>query len=391
MRAFFVSAEWKPKKEYQTTQKEIETRIAYRANMVYKNVKGALTDRPVPELKSGEVLLKIGACGVCGTDVHALELDEEGYTIYPEWLKFPLIMGHEMSGIVEEVSPAVKELNKGDIVTVEEINWCGLCEPCRSGRPNQCANMNHRGITMDGGFAEYIAVHERYCWKINNIAEKFGDEKKALEAGAMVEPCGVAYNGIIVQSGGIQPGGHVAIFGSGPIGQSAIALARTSGAALIIVFEPNKERQENAKLLGADYVFDPHQLKNEGISPHEVIMDLTEGVGVALCIEAAGVPQVNMPEIAQSLAVNGNVNIIGLAKGLTPTDLVAFQTRGGHIHGSSGQAGHGIYPSIIRLIAAGRIDPTRAIAGRYPLDQAQQAIKKAPKQAGKVLISAVLY
>jgi|APSaa5957512622_1039677.scaffolds.fasta_scaffold11285_2 scyllo-inosose 3-dehydrogenase len=391
MKAFYATGEWAPKKDYTVSEEEKKSGIAYRANKIYKNVKAEVTDRPVPEIKPDEVLLKIGACGICGTDVHMLELGDDNYTIYPEWVKLPLIIGHEASGIVEEVGEKVTTLKRGDLVAVEEMQWCGICENCRTGKLNQCMNMQHIGITMAGAMAEYIAINEKYCWNINHVAENLGDEKKALEAGAMIEPLGVAYNGIVVQSGGIKPGSHVVVFGAGPIGQGAIALANVSGAAFIIAFETNAGRREKAKLMGATHVYDPVELEKQGISASQVVMDVTRGVGAYLCVESAGAPKILFPEMEKCICAEGHINQIGLTAGRTPIDLVTFQTKGGHIHGSSGQVGYGIYPHLIRLMAADKIDMTRCISGRFNLDSSAEAISGAPEAAGKVLISDYLY
>lgn len=391
MKALYVEADWDPKREYKLSQKEIESRIAYRSNMVWRNIRVAITERPVPNIADDEVLLKVGACGVCGSDIHAMQMDDDDYTLYPEWTKFPLTMGHEFSGTVEDKGDRVSQLGIGDLVAVEEMNWCGLCEACRSGRPNQCENITHLGLTKDGGFAEYVAVKEKYCWSLNQIADRFGDTKKALEAGALVEPTGVAYNGMFVQSGGIKPGSYTVIFGAGPIGLAAISLARTSGAALVIVFETQEPRRNRAKMMGADAVYDPNQLKKEGNSPHEIILDLTKGIGASLFVEAAGATAQTIPEMERALAVNGNINVIGLVAGRTPLELVAYQSKGGHVHGSSGHAGHGIFPSVIRLMATGRIDMTKAIDGRFPLNKAIEAVREAPQRSGKVLVSHTLY
>ena len=252
MRAYYVEAEYAPKPDYVLSQREKETGRALRGSAIWKNIHGSVTDRPVPECGDDQVLIKVGAAGICGTDQHLMRTDDEGYTMYSGHSKFPIITGHEFAGEIVEVGKNVKKLKVGDLVSVESMHWCGECDACRRGMFNQCKELEEPGLTYDGGFAEYAAVHAKYCYPVNDIAEQLGDKQAAMELGAMVEPTGVAYNGLFVRGGGIRPGGHVAVFGAGPIGLAAISLMKTAGAAKLICFESVPERVELAKKCGAD-------------------------------------------------------------------------------------------------------------------------------------------
>src|SRR5206468_7418518 len=133
----------------------------------------------------------------------------------------------------------------------------GDCTPCRNGYPNQCERLEEIGFTINGAQADLIAVAAKSCWKINALADRYGSVEWAYEAGALCEPTSVAYNAMFTRAGGFRPGGHVTVFGTGPIGFAAIALARAAGAAKIIAFEVSPMRAELAKKVGADVVLNP--------------------------------------------------------------------------------------------------------------------------------------
>jgi threonine dehydrogenase-like Zn-dependent dehydrogenase len=335
------------------------------------------------------VLLKVGAAGICGTDAHLLRKDDDGYTKYDGHSKYPIITGHEFSGEVIEIGPAVKSLKVGDLVSVESMNWCGECDACRMGMFNQCKNLEEPGLTFDGGFTEYAVVRAKYCYLLNDIVNFYGGDKMvALELGSMIEPTGVAYNGLFVRGGGIRPGGHVVVFGAGPIGLAAISLMKTAGAAKLICFETTEERRQLAKNCGADYVFDPIALGSEGKNPSEILMDLTHGRGIALFAECTGATNATYPIMAGALAISGKTVQIGHSLGKTSIDLYPYMFNAGGISGSNGQSGQGIYTDVIALMASGRIDMRKTVTGRMHLEDIEEGLAQAGNRvSGKILIS----
>ena len=384
MRAFYVEAEYAPREGYVLSQREKETGRALRGNKIWKNIRGSVVDRPMPVCGDDQVLLKVGAAGICGTDQHLLRTDADGYTMYDGHSKYPIITGHEFSGEIVEVGKNVKKLAVGDLVSVESMHWCGQCDACRRGMFNQCKDLEEPGLTYDGGFAEYATVNAKYCYKLNDIMNFYGGDKMtAFELGAMVEPTGVAYNGIFVRAGGLRPGGHAAVFGCGPIGLAAIQLLKTSGAAKLIAFESVPERVELAKACGADAVYDPTSFKSAD-EQAELLMDLTNGAGISLFAECAGATKFTYPVMAKSLAIGGKTAQIGHTVGLTPVDVFGWQWNAAIIAGSNGQSGQGIYPDVIALMASGRIDMRKMCTGRFNLEDIDEGMKI---MAGKVLIS----
>jgi hypothetical protein len=235
---------------------------------------------------------------------------------------------------------------------------------------------------VPGAFAEYIAIGSKYCWKLNALMDRYGDEEKVYEAGALCEPSSVAYNTVFERAGGFRPGAYVAIFGTGPIGLSATAQCKAAGAAKVIAFEVSPQRRELAKQIGADYVFDPNE-----VTPHEAILELTEGEGADLLVEAAGVPHIVVPEMEKALAINGKIAQVGRAASRVNMYLETLQVRRGQVFGAQGHSGHAIFPSVIRLMASGLVDMTPIITSRYSLDGVVDAIAKSGRRAdGKIMV-----
>ena len=217
MKALTLSAEWAPKPGYDLTEEERDLRRPRNANMVWKAPSLDLDDVPDPGLKPDHVMLEIAAVGICGSDMHMYEAGGDGYMLYPGLVCTPNILGHEFAGKIIEVGADVKDLQVGDLVAVEEIQWCGECNACRRGFVNHCLDIEELGFTIPGAMAQYLPVRSKYCWKLDEVAERFG-ETEALVMGAMVEPTGVSYQGLFNRLHNWLPGNNVVIFGAGPIG-----------------------------------------------------------------------------------------------------------------------------------------------------------------------------
>lgn len=382
MKGLVLNAKWEPRHDYKVSDWEEETGKAITGSSVWRYPKLEVTERPDPKIKPDQILLQVKACGVCGSDLHFYETDSDGYMLYPGLTKFPSITGHELSGKVVEVGKEVQDLKVGDMVTVEEMIWCGHCTPCRNGFPNHCTNLEEIGFTIDGGFANYIAIGAKFAWKINAIAERFGDEKKAYEVAALTEPTCVSYNAMFSRAGGFKPGHFVAVFGAGPIGLAAVGLAEAAGAGKIVTFDISKERLELAKKLGSDFVYDPREVRAS-----EVLMELSKGEGFNFYVEAAGAPHITVPEMVKSLAINGKIVQIGRAAKEVPMYLETMQVRRAQVYGAQGHSGDENFPNVIRMVASGRLDLSPMITARYQLDKAVDAIIKGTERVdGKVMV-----
>lgn len=196
----------------------------------------------IPHAGPGEVVIKNMVCGVCGTDVHIYYGEPGSADVNP-----PVVLGHEYSGEVVEVGEGVTALRPGDHVTVDPNIYCGECVHCRNGKKQLCPSMQAVGVTRDGGFAQYSRVPAAQAFKLADSVP--------FEAGAMAEPLACCLHGIDLA--GIRPGQTVCVIGGGAIGLIMLQLAKLSGAAKLILSEPNQKRREAAMRLGADLTVDP--------------------------------------------------------------------------------------------------------------------------------------
>ncbi len=381
MKALVLSAQWDPRPDYEVSEWEKATGKAITGSSIWRYPKLEIKEWPDPKIGPEDVLIEVKSVGICGSDMHFYETDEDGYILYPGLTKFPAVIGHEFSGRIVEVGEKVKDLKPGDVVTCEEMIWCGHCIPCRNGFPNHCTNLEEIGFTIDGAMAQYIAIGAKFCWKVDGIIERFGEEK-GFDVAALTEPTSVSYNAMFTRAGGFKPGAYVAVYGTGPIGLAAVGLAEAAGAGMIVAFEVSEKRRELAKKVGADYVFDPRE-----VTPHEVLMDLSKGEGFDFHVEAAGVPHITVPEMEKSLAINGKIVQIGRAPKRVPMYLETLQVRRSQVFGAQGHSGHQNFPNVIRMVASGRLDLSPIITGRFTLDNALDAFERLRKREdGKIII-----
>jgi len=382
MRGLVLDAQWDPRPDYEVSDWEKTTGKAVTGSSIWRNPTLRVRDWPDPAPGPQDVVIQVQACGVCGSDMHFYETDDDDYILYPGLTKFPTILGHEFSGKVVEIGNEVKSLSVGDMVTAEEMIWCGRWVPCRNGYPNHCTNLEEIGFTIPGAFANFIAIDEKFCWPIDAIAERYGSEEKAYEVGAMTEPSCVSYNAMFERAGGFRPGHYVSIFGTGSIGLAAVGLAKAAGAGTIVGFEISPQRRELAKKVGADYVYDPRE-----VVPHEVLLEHSKGEGFDFHVEAAGAPHLTIPEMEQALAINAKIVQIGRAAQRVPMYLESFQVRRAQAFGAQGHSGHETFPNVIRLVAAGRLDLSEIVTARYGLEQTVDAIAQSTTRTdGKIIV-----
>lgn len=384
MKAFVAEAEWLPKKEYKPVVDELLRKRAYMGSSVWRNPVFSIKDVSTPKPGHGEALIRVKSCGICGSDTHLYETGKDGYIVFSGLSKFPCILGHEFAGVVEKTGPGVLNLKKGDIVAVESVMWCGLCAQCRAGHPNQCSRVELMGLSVNGAFAEFISVNERYCWKINGFRDMYPDDE-VFDIGSLIEPIGCAYNGIFIAGGGFYPGGSVAVYGAGPIGLGAIMLSRIAGASLVIAFDVNDARVATALKCGADHAFNINAL--EGRTPAQIVMELTKGEGAEVSVEAAGAAPLTIPQMERSMASQGKIIYLGRAAASTAMHLDNLVTGANRIIGARGHAGYGIFPNIIRLIASGRLNAAPMISKKCAFDDVLDALKESSKrECSKIII-----
>lgn len=388
MKALQLNADWDPRPGYRLTDEEVRSRKARMACGVFRHPRLEPVELPDPTPGPQDVVVAVRACGVCGSDTHCYETDADGYVIFSGPASFPCVLGHEYSGEVVAVGAEVRELRVGDLVTAEGMLYCGVCEACRKGAPNQCAHLDMVGFSSPGAYAQWIRVHEKHCWRIDGLATAYGDSQLACEVAALVEPVGCSYNGMFVAAGGMTPGSHVAVFGCGPIGLGAIALARTAGAATVVAFDLSPERLAAASALGADETFDVRTLSADGLEAAAHMRRISRGWGSDMVIEAAGAAVHTMPSIEEGLAAGGTVVYLGRTGERAPVMLDVLVSGAARIVGARGHAGGGVFPHVIRLLEHRRLDVAPMITSRLPMASAEVAIERSSRRVdAKIMLT----
>ena len=251
-----------------------------------------LVERPVPE-PSGptDVLVRIGGAGVCATDLHAIEglMEPAGVTL-------PRVLGHENAGWVEEVGAGVTTVAKGDAVLVYPPWSCGLCVPCRRGNDMHCVRHEFTGLSVDGGFAEYVLVPERSLLLLPAGVEPVAVAPHA-DAGL------TAYHAVRRLAHLAAPGSTAVVIGVGGVGHIALQLLRELGSSAVIGVDTDERRRRLAAELGADHAI-------EGREMVDAVRDLTDGRGADLVVDFVGTDQTH-GDSAAMLARGGTYSVVG--------------------------------------------------------------------------------
>jgi succinate semialdehyde reductase (NADPH) len=334
-----------------------------------------LEEIPQPSPKASEVLIKVAACGVCHTDLHVMKGE----------VKFPLpcVLGHEISGVVEEVAPDVKTTRPGDAVVCSFIMPCGVCDYCVRGRDDLCATffaMNRlKGTLYDGesrlrradgaslamysmgGLAEYAVVP---------ASDVFPAPTTVPLTDACILGCAMmtAY-GAVKNQARVQPSDTVAVVGVGGVGSNVIQIARAFGASQIIAVDVRDDKLEAAKGLGATQTV--NAAHGDAVAAVNV---LTNSRGVDVAIEALGRPEtvVNAFMMARD---GGRVVVVGIAPGTTTAgiEITRLVRRGIQLMGSYGSRVRTDLPELLALAARGQVSVSEPITRRYHLEQADEA------------------
>lgn len=318
-----------------------------------------LANLEAPQAGHGQVRVRVGATGVCGTDLHLFEGHFHA--------RLPLVPGHEIAGVIDQVGPGVEGLQEGQLVALDPVVSCGQCWACRRGQRQHCLHFQALGVTRAGGFAEYVVAPAPNAYPVQGLSP--------AEA-AFAEPLGCVAWGI--QRLRPEPGSRALLFGAGPIGLLLMQALLISGVAQVAVVDPVAERRTLALKLGASHA----------LAPGEPTLDLAPH-GFDIVAEATGVPAVveAMPRYA---AVGGKLLIFGVAPEearvqVSPYDL--FQ-RDLSLIGSFSL--NGTLPTALAWLESGRVQVGSLISHRLPLEGLEQALayKEHPGMASalKVLI-----
>lgn len=372
MKGVTLFADWDPKPEFKLGPKDIDKRQSYLGSKVWRNPRMEIIEYDIPHPGPDEVLIEVKACGICGSDVHMAQPDDDSYIFYPGLTGFPAILGHELAGVVVEAG--AKAINKwtnkpyqgGELVCAEEMMWCGQCKPCADGYPNHCERLDEIGFNVNGAFAKYIVLPAKLLWSLEPLRNLYKGDDIFL-AGSLVEPTSVAYNAVIERGGGIRPGDNVVICGGGPVGLAACAILKRQGAARVILSEPEEGRAALGKQMGADFIVNP--LKEDFV---QKVLELTAGMGANLFLEATGLPTIVYPAIEQVIwegrALNSTVVVVARADAKMPVTGEVLQVRRAGIIGAQGHSGHGTFTRVIESMGDG-MDMTPLITKKITLDE----------------------
>ncbi|MCI4137138.1 L-threonine 3-dehydrogenase [Bacillus vallismortis] len=326
-----------------------------------------LTEVPIPEIDKHEVLIKVKAASICGTDVHIYNWDQWAR----QRIKTPYVFGHEFSGIVEAVGENAGNVKVGEYVSAETHIVCGKCVPCVTGKAHVCTNTAIIGVDTAGCFAEYVKVPADNVWK--NPA----DMNPAVAS--IQEPLGNAVHTVLES----QPaGGTTAVIGCGPIGLMAVAVAKAAGASQVIAVDKNEYRLALAKQMGAT-----RTVSIEKEDPYKIVSALTSGEGADLVCEMSGHPSA----IAQGLAMaanGGKFHILSLPEHPVTIDLtnkVVF--KGLTIKGITGRKMFSTWRQVSQLLSSNVLDLSPVITHQFPLEEFEKGFELMRSgQCGKVIL-----
>lgn len=328
--------------------------VVMKACVLYAAKDLRVEERPVPEPGEGMVRLKMGGVGICGSDLHYYHIGRVGDAVVKE----PMVLGHEICGVVDKVGPGVIGLRPGDRVIVNPTDECGECEYCRSGRRNLCPSLRYYGSAartphVQGVMTEYPLVQARQCVVV-------GDDMP-FEIGACVEPLAIALHAL--SRAGNVFGKDVFISGAGPVGCLIAAVARLNGASSVSISDMEDFPLEVARRLGADCTVKATDAKGmrelrgrcgvcfEASGSRGGMQSCLEAVGTGGCVVHVGFQLDNeVPYPINALVIRREVTIKG--------SLRAYQE----------------FPLAARLVESGRLDIRPLITAVFPLEKAEEAI-----------------
>jgi threonine 3-dehydrogenase len=321
----------------------------------------------VPSIGPTDVLVRVKATSICGTDLHIYGWDR--------WsqgrIKPPVTLGHEFCGVVERAGEEVTAVKAGDFVSAEMHMNCGHCHQCRLGQAHICQNLRIIGIDIDGAFAQFVKIPATNIWKLDQaIPEHYG---------AILDPLGNAVHTVLA---GAIAGQTVLVTGCGPIGLMSIAVAKACGSSAVFATETNEHRRKLAKEMGANFVFDP--LKED---PVKKILEATGGTGVDALLEMSGHPAA-IQQGFKALRAGGRASLLGIPTENVPLDLVQDVIfKGATVQGIYGRRMYETWVQMTALLKAGRVNLEPLFGERMELENFEAAFAQLQSGlAGKILM-----
>lgn len=319
----------------------------------------AMPNQPIEE----EVLIKIKAAGICGSDLHIYHGTSPVAT-------YPRIIGHEFVGEIVGVGEKVQDLQVGDHVTVDPVVNCGTCYPCSIGRHNVCTSLKVRGVHTDGGFSEYVSFPQKYVYKISS--------ELPWETAALIEPYSIGAQ--VLARGEIVRGDTVLILGAGPIGLIISQVVKKVGAKAIIT-DIIEERLEMALEMGADVVINTTKQ-----DMREVVMKETNGCGVTVVIEAVGLPKL-LEDGVKVACPAARVVVLGFTE--TPSQIAQLDITKNELDIRGSRLNAHKFPQVIEWFNKRELNPEKLISHKFRFTEINKAIhliETEPKKVCKVVL-----
>jgi L-iditol 2-dehydrogenase len=311
----------------------------------YKHL--AVTDVPEPQIGPDELLIRVRACGICGSDVHGYD-GSSGRRIPP------IVMGHEAAGVIAAAGEAVTDMQEGDRVTFDSTVSCGHCHFCRRGQVNLCNNRQVLGVSCGeyrrmGAFAEYVSVPRRICYRL--------PDELPFEKAAMIEAVSVAIHAVSLTP--VTLNDTAIVVGAGMIGLLTLQAARLAGCGRVIITDVDQSRLETARQLGASEVI---LARNTNVA--EEVKALTAGLGADIAFECVGATPTIQNSIA-STRKGGTVTLIGNITPQVEIPLQSVVSRQIRLQGSCASSGE--YPACIDFLARGAIRVDAMLSAIAPM------------------------
>ena len=314
-----------------------------------------MQERPIPEPKENEVLVKIRHVGICGSDLHYYEHGRIGSYVVDK----PMILGHECGGEVVSFGAAVSGFSVGDKVAIEPGWTCGSCEYCRSGRYNLCPDVVFMATPpYDGAFCEYVAYPAQVIFKL--------PENMDTMEGALIEPLSVGFHA--AAQGNVQVGETAAVLGSGCIGLCTMMALKARGASAVYMTDVLEKRLAMAKVMGADETW-----KADEVNVVDALMASTDNRGVDCVLETAGSTAATKQTV-ELVARGGRIVLVGMApNAVTPYDFGTLMGKEASIHTVFRYRNQ--YPIAIRAVSSGLVPIKKIVTNIFPFEKTAEAMQ----------------
>lgn len=324
-------------------------------------------DYPTPQPGPGQVLIKVMAGSICGTDLHIYKWDDWAQAR----LKPPFVVGHEITGEIVKLGSGVERLAVGDLVSLESHIICNRCYYCRTGRGHMCENTKIIGVDCDGGFADYIAIDAQNAWK--------NPPGLPIRIAVLEENLGNAVHTVMAQDVSAKT---VLITGCGPVGLMAINVARAAGAHAVIASDISPYRLAMAREMGARRVVNP---KHESVV--EVVREMTANEGADVLLEMSGAPSA-INEGFAALREGGEVALLGLAPGPFTFDInsnIVF--KGAVVRGIVGRRLWETWYQVAGLLGSGSLRLDSLVTHEFPMRDFERAYNTFMSgESGKIML-----